>query len=331
MITIQIGDSMIKRLLFLNNYSNNCYENLAIEKELLNKVDDKTVILYLWQNEKTVVIGKNQNHLAECDIEKIKEDGVKIARRMSGGGAVFHDKGNLNFTFIADKENYNLPRQLEVIQKACELAGITAEISGRNDILVDSKKFSGNAFYHTKTAALHHGTLLISSDLEKVGKYLTPDISKLQAKGVKSVKSRVANLNTVNPQLTCDKMREYMITAAEMVYGIKAEEYPNSDELKNPETIELFGSREYIYETPIPYTAVFKGRTDLGTMELRLLVKNEKIEDVQVFTDSLDVKIPEQIACLLKGEKYDFESLQNKLNSSFDSSFTQQIIDLLKS
>lgn len=321
---------MIERLLFLNNYSTNCYENLNIENELLSRVDSKTVILYLWQNENTVVIGKNQNPLAECDINKVQQDGVKIARRLSGGGAVFHDKGNLNFTFVAHKENYDLQKQMEVIKKACALAGINAEISGRNDILVDSKKFSGNAFYHTKTVSLHHGTLLIDSNLEKVGKYLTPDLSKLQSKGVKSVKSRVVNLSEINPELTCDKMREYMVSAAEDVYGVKAEEYTDINSLKVEETIKLYSSREYIFATPIPYTAVFKGRLDLGQFEIRILVKNEKIEDLQVFTDALDVKIPETIKNLLFGEQYDFQVIEKKLTSTFDSSFANQIIGLMK-
>ena len=321
---------MISKLLFLNNYSTDCYENLAIEKELLTRVEGKTVILYLWQNQNTVVIGKNQNPFAECDIEKTKEDGVNIARRLSGGGAVFHDKGNLNFTFISAKENYSLEKQVEVIKKACALAGINAEISGRNDILVDSKKFSGNAFYHTKTVSLHHGTLLINSNLEKVGKYLTPDLSKLQSKGVKSVKSRVINLCEINPDLTCDIMREYMVSAAEDVYGVKAEEYTDINSLKDKEIIKLYSSREYIFTTPIPYTAVFKGRLDLGQFEIRILVKNEKIEDLQVFTDALDVKIPETIKNLLIGEKYVFSVIEKKLISAFDSNFANQIIGLMK-
>ena len=314
----------------MNNYSTNCYENLAIEKELLSKIDDKTVILYLWQNHNTVVIGKNQNPFAECDVAKTKEDGVLIARRLSGGGAVFHDKGNLNFTFAVSKENYSVKKQLEVIKKACDLAGIKAEISGRNDILVDSKKFSGNAFYHTKTASLHHGTLLINSNLDNVGKYLTPDISKLQSKGIKSVKSRVVNLSEINSELTCDKMREYMIAAAQEVYGVNAQEYPGINSLKTQETIRLFGSREYIFTTPIPYTAIFKGKIDSGHFELRFLVKNEKIEDLQIFTDALDEKIPDGIKRLLLGGKYDFDEIENKLNSVFDSNFTKQIVDLLK-
>ena len=321
---------MIERLLFLNNYSTDCYENLNIENQLLSRVDIKTVILYLWQNENTVVIGKNQNPLAECDINKVQEDGVKIARRLSGGGAVFHDKGNLNFTFVTNKENYNLQKQMEVIKKACALAGIKAEISGRNDILVDTKKFSGNAFYHSKNVSLHHGTLLINSNLDNVSKYLTPDVSKLQAKGIKSVKSRVINLRELNRELTCDKMREYMVAAAQEVYSVKAEEYPDINSLKNEETIKLYGSREYIFKTPIPYTAIFKGRLSLGHFEFRFLVKDEKIEDLQIFTDALNEKIPEQIKELLIGTKYDFYEMKNKLNSAFDSNFTKQIINLMK-
>lgn len=321
---------MIEKLFFLNNYSTDCYENLNIENQLLSRVDSKTVILYLWQNENTVVIGKNQNPLAECDINKVQKDGIKIARRLSGGGAVFHDKGNLNFTFVAQKENYNLQKQMEVIKKACALAGIETEISGRNDILADSKKFSGNAFYHTKTVSLHHGTLLINSNLEKVGKYLTPDISKLQSKGVKSVKARVVNLSEINKNLTCDKMREYMVSAAENVYGVKAEEYTDINSLKNEETIKLYGSREYIFNTPIPYTAIFKGRLDFGQFELRLSVKNEIIEDLQVFTDAMDVTIPEKMIKVLKGSKYDFCEIESKLNSAIDSDFTKQIIGLMK-
>ncbi len=321
---------MIEKLFFLNNYSTDCYENLSIEKELLEKVDEKTVILYLWQNENTVVIGKNQNPFAECDVVKTEEDRVHIARRLSGGGAVFHDIGNLNFTFVAQKENYSLEKQTEVIKKACALAGIKAEVSGRNDILVDSKKFSGNAFYHTKTVSLHHGTLLINSNLEKVGKYLTPDISKLQSKGVKSVKARVVNLSEINKNLTCDKMREYMIAAASEVYTVKAEEYPDINSLKNEETIKLYGSRDYIFSTPIPFTASFKGRLDFGQFELRLSVKNEIIEDLQVFTDAMDVTIPEKMIKVLKGSKYDFCEIESKLNSAIDSDFTKQIIGLMK-
>ncbi len=321
---------MIENLLIFNKYTTNCYENLATEYQLLNLVDDKTVILYLWQNANTIVIGKNQNPLAECDMNKIREDGVFVARRLSGGGAVFHDIGNLNFTFLAKKENYNVQLQLEVIKKACALAGIKAEISGRNDIQVNSKKFSGNAFYHTKESSYHHGTLLIDSDINKIQNYLTPDISKLQAKGVKSVKSRVINLKEINSELTCDKMRKYLEIAAQEVYGVKAKPYrePNKEETKK--IAKLYSSNDYIFKTPIPYTAVFKKRFETGSFEFRFLVKDKKILDLQIFTDALDDKISEKLKDSLLGITYEIPEIKKALNKDFESNFTQEIINMLK-
>ena len=139
---------MIRKIYF---YISDCidpYTNLATEKTLLDCVGDNEIILYLWQNQNTVVIGKNQNALTECRCALLEEDGGHLARRLSGGGSVFHDLGNLNFTFLCAKENYDLSRQMQVIKEACALGGISAEISGRNDILADGKKFSGNAFYN---------------------------------------------------------------------------------------------------------------------------------------------------------------------------------------
>lgn len=321
---------MIEKLLVLNKYETDCYENLATEYQLLSSVDNKTVILYLWQNANTIVIGKNQNPLAECDMNKIKKDGVFVARRLSGGGAVFHDLGNLNFTFLMSKENYNLPLQTEVIKKACELAGIKAEVSGRNDILVNSKKFSGNAFYHTKQSSYHHGTLLVDSDVDKIQNYLTPDISKLQTKGVKSVKSRVINLKEINSELTCDKMREFLQKAAEEVYGIKAENIkePKKEEIKK--LADLYSSDDYIYKTPIPYTAIFKKRLSLGSFEIRFLVKEEKIIDLQIFTDALDDNISEKLKNALIGVTYNIWDIEKALSKEFEANFIKEIINMIE-
>ena len=134
------------------------YRNLATEKYLLDTTPEDCCTLFLWQNKNTVVIGKNQNAWAECRCSLLESEGGKLARRLSGGGAVFHDLGNLNFTFLSSTVNYDLSRNLNVIKTACHLAGISAEISGRNDILADNRKFSGNAFYNTKDKSYHHGT-----------------------------------------------------------------------------------------------------------------------------------------------------------------------------
>ena len=203
--------------------SSNPYYNLAMEQMLFSEVKSGEGIIFLWQNDNTVVIGQNQNPWSECNCRFLEEDGGHLARRLSGGGCVFHDKGNLNFTFICYSENYDVTRQLKVIQGACALAGIETQISGRNDIIADSRKFSGNAFYNSQGKSYHHGTILIDTDFDKIKRYLTPSEKKLSAKGVKSVQSRVVNLTEFCPDLTCEMMKEYMISSFEDIYGMKTE------------------------------------------------------------------------------------------------------------
>ncbi len=140
----------------------NPWYNLAVEKRLFRLGYDG-VILYIWQNANTVVIGKNQNAWRECDLAAMEKDDVRLARRESGGGAVFHDLGNLNFTFLVPNELYDVRRQLAVIQRAVAVFGLETEQSGRNDLLLTENgcKFSGNAFQRSATHSLHHGTILI--------------------------------------------------------------------------------------------------------------------------------------------------------------------------
>ena len=209
---------MIRRLTVCRAAGTDPYENLALEQTLLERVRENACILYLWQNARTVVIGRNQNPWKECRTALLEEEGGHLARRLSGGGAVFHDLGNLNFTFLMREADYDLDRQLTVIETACRSLGIPVERSGRNDLLADGRKFSGNAFYHHNGRAYHHGTLMVDVDLEMVQRYLSPSKAKLAAKGVDSVRSRVVNLREFLPDLTVERLSDALTAAFAEVY-----------------------------------------------------------------------------------------------------------------
>jgi lipoate-protein ligase A len=195
------------------------YLNLAIEETLL-KTSCGRRILYLWQNENTVVIGRHQDAQAECDLLKMKEDGVTLAKRISGGGAVYHDLGNLNFTFIAPRGLLSVDENFSIISEAVKAFGIDTCRTGNNDLGVASTgaKFSGSAFYQSgpdeDSPCFHHGTILCSCDIDKMVRYLTPPAAKLERHGVKSVKARVCNLG-----LEIGAVRESVIKAFEKRYG----------------------------------------------------------------------------------------------------------------
>ena len=191
-----------KKFLICESRFTSPYRNLAAEEYLTRTLPDNTSIMFLWQNDNTIVIGKNQNCYAECRVAELAADGGHLARRLSGGGAVRHDMGNLCFSFIARGEDYDVQRQLSVIAAACREFGIDAQPTGRNDITADGAKFSGNAFFSVGDAHCHHGTVLIDCDFGAMARYLTVKKSKLQAKGIESVRSRVVNLNTLCEGLT---------------------------------------------------------------------------------------------------------------------------------
>lgn len=306
------------------------YENLATEKYLLDNTPQSSCTLYLWQNENTVVIGRNQNPWAECRISLLDKEGVRLARRLSGGGAVFHDLGNLNFTFLCSSENYDLEKQLEVIKAACSYAGINAEISGRNDILADGRKFSGNAFYNSRGKSYHHGTLLINADMEKMARYLTPPVAKLQAKGVKSVKSRTVNLCELSPTLTCNDMKNYMVQAFEKVYSkpISIITGLNNEEISK--SAEKYKSREYLYDTPMSISFSCEKYFDWGNVRLELLISGGIIQDVRLYTDAMDHKLAQSVSSSLISCRFNKTDIKNALYSALAENIATDLTELIE-
>lgn len=283
-----------------------CYDpycNLALEEYLLQCAPEEGCILYLWQNDHTVVIGRNQNPWAECRTSLLQEEGGRLARRLSGGGAVYHDLGNLNFTFVCCEGSYDLQKQLSVIQKAAAYAGVDAQFSGRNDLLAEGRKFSGNAFYHSKDKAYHHGTLLIDTDTERLGRYLSPPKAKLQSKGVASVRSRVVNLKSLSPALTCETMKQYMQQAFSEIYGDAAKELILSETDIQAVTAlkRRYESEDWLFGRPLPFSCTLEGHFLWGHLQLQLQVENGIIQDLQVYTDAMDGELPQKLSDALYG------------------------------
>lgn len=318
-------NEMKKKAMILYSTSNNPWHNLAVEEYLMdftsNAIKDglEYYILYLWQNKDTVVIGRNQNAWGECRTGLLEEEGGKLARRSTGGGAVFHDMGNLNFSFITPKAYYDTKRSSTVILRAVKSLGIDAVLSGRNDILAQDKKFSGNAFCIHKNAGLHHGTLLVNSDYARIAKYLEVSKAKLDAKGIKSVKSRVTNLSAINPEITLDSVKQ----ALEKCF---VEEYPAIEVVRYDDTswipqdeiqnwIDKHESWEWRYGQTISFTAKIETRFEWGGVEIQFLVKDGKIIDARIYSDALDLDFFEHMSLSLMEVRFNSEEISRKIAS----------------
>lgn len=285
----------MKKLQVVVSNQYNPYLNLAVETWLTDHQEEGVVTMYLWKNERTVVIGLNQNPFSECDVKRLNEEGGHLMRRRTGGGAVYHDLGNLNFSFIADKQDYDVRKQQSVIQKALQHYGLEAEISGRNDLTCQGRKFSGNAFFNGTVNNLHHGTILIKTDSAMMQRYLTVTPQKLQKHGVQSVRSRVVNLSEL-ADVSSENIVEPLIEAFESVYGMKAEQVDFKALAKLPEvqaTVAHITSHEYLYAKWEHFKAIKKGQFPWGNVEVGYEVdaETQAIKNIVIATDSLNTEI----------------------------------------
>lgn len=281
----------------------NPWHNLGLEELLFNRWSEG-MTFYLWQNQNTVVIGKNQNAWKECRVNLLEQEGGRLARRSSGGGAVYHDLGNLNFTFITHRRDYNVVRQLSVIQKAVQSFGVEAEFTGRNDLVLrpGGEKFSGNAFRLANNLGLHHGTILMHVDMEMLSRYLSPSKIKLESKGVESVRSRVRNITELSPAITIETMKQALIEAFLQEYGesqIDPEDVFAGEDLQALE--EKYGSWDWRLGKTPNFDLLLETRFAWGEINLHLSFANGLVTDARVFSDAMDVTFIESIAPALIG------------------------------
>ena len=300
------------RYRMLRGDSFNPWHNLAVEALLFETLEPDEMIFYLWQNKNTVVIGRHQNAWQECRVKQLEDEGGYLARRSTGGGAVFHDLGNLNFTFVAPRAYYDVARQLDVIRRAAKSFGIDTAFTGRNDLIVESNgaKFSGNAFKFSDSVGMHHGTVLVSVDMNRLGRYLVPGKDKLKAKGIESVRSRVCNLTELNPDITIPALTDALEAAFEEAYG-PAERMAVSD-LDPGRLGELeaqYTSWDFRLGKALPFDATLSNRFDWGGVTLELSLRRGIIESARVWSDAMDEAMVERIAPALAGIRYENAAL----------------------
>lgn len=295
--------------------------NLALEQYVFDHMDRSQEYFMLWQNANTVVIGKNQNAFAEVNQKVVNENGISVVRRLSGGGAVYHDLGNLNFTFILDaKDATDLDIRLfcQPIADLLHSLNVPAEVNGRNDITIDGKKFSGNSQYLKQGRIMHHGTLMFNSDLSKVAEVLNVSIDKFQSKAAKSVKSRVTNIAPYLPaEFTLEKFKTLLlqhILKTDIIepYIFSEAELTAIEEIKK----ERYAKWEWNYGYSPAYSVEKSRRIEgCGKIEVHMNTIDGIISDLKFYGDFFGVADTAELAQKLIGTKLERSSLEECLSA----------------
>ena len=322
-------------MLLINNTNTNAYFNLAMEEYFLKNTNED--IFLLWQNENSIIVGKNQNTLSEINYDYVKENNIKVVRRLSGGGAVFHDLGNINFTFISCNDNSfsDFKKFTMPIVDALKELNVNAEFSGRNDLLIDGQKFSGNAQYNYKNKVMHHGTLLFSSEINNLSNALKVKPSKFQGKSVKSVKSRVTNISShLDKEMTVLEFKDYL-----MDFINKRDENSHFYELndKDIESINKLVEEKYsTWEWNFGYSPKYSLYNELkypgGNVEFSLDVHDGLIKDIKFFGDFFGKEDISFIENKLRNVKHNEYSIKSTLEDvDINNYFLNCNIDILVS
>ncbi|GED59834.1 lipoate--protein ligase [Brevibacillus formosus] len=292
--------------------------NLAIEEYALKHLPNSDDYLLFYINEPSIIIGKNQNTIEEINATYVEENHIHVVRRLSGGGAVYHDLGNLNFSFITNDDGesfHNFRKFTAPVVQALKTLGVEAELTGRNDIQVGERKISGNAQYSTKGRMFSHGTLLFDSEMENVVSALKVNAEKIQSKGIKSIRSRVANISEfLETKMTIEEFRQAILRS---IFGEgEVEEYKLTE--KDWENIhELSRSRyqtwEWNYGKSPKSNYRQSKRFDIGTVEIQLDIEKGKIKEAKIYGDFFGVRDVAELEAVLRDTPYDRTSVSERL------------------
>lgn len=277
-------------MIYLETGTTDPYFNLAFEEYVFEQMDRSRSYFILWQNENTIVVGKHQNTYEEINQPYVEEHGIRVVRRLSGGGAVYHDSGNLNYTFIVDKDaapDFNFKVFTVPVIKTLERLGVKAEFTGRNDLTIDGKKFSGNAQYVKRGRIMHHGCIMLDSNLEVVANALKVREAKFQSKGVKSVRSRVTTINAHAPRpITMEEfkglLKRYILEAEGLEpMALTPEQLQEVRRLRD----EKYATWEWNYGASPAYDVRVEERFDFGLVTVYLQADRGRIQGVRIYGD----------------------------------------------
>ncbi|KAL0232880.1 hypothetical protein GEMRC1_011627 [Eukaryota sp. GEM-RC1] len=308
-------------LKLIKTSSTNPFFNLAVENFLLGN-DTKHKCLYLWRNDPTVVIGKYQNAFLECDVSAMHKDQVNLARRTSGGGAVYQDLGNLNFTFISPTRSFSKENNNKIVINSLKHFDVNAEVSGRNDITVNGAKVSGAAFKQGPRTSFHHGTLLVDVDMNNLSRFLKPSAAKLAGKSVASVRSRVENLKTFSPSITVEETSDALSQEFAKFYKVpysKVKQIDSSVYEKNKQVKAIY-KQLTSYDWIFGKIPKFSTKSDVvgfswGTVQVGLEISKGKIATIEIFSDMMYTDVIPTIQSALNGVKFTKETISKQCDT----------------
>ena len=308
------------------------WKHLAMEEYLLEQLSPHQRILYLWQSDRAVVLGKNQNPWKECSISLINREGIKLARRLSGGGTVYHDPGNLNFTFLCHGKSYNFNHQIQIIISALKKIGVAVTLDKNHTLTVSGLKCSGNAFCMRKDKAFHHGTLLVCVNLNNLKRYLTQPEYTIKTRAINSKRAQIINLCDVVADISCnDIVKKICESVADFQgsFSLIKDNFPHLDRPRLQRLYKKYKSWDWIYaNTPkfeICLNKVISGKNCM----LRLEVNKARITEIMIKAENLSTDCMRRLRNVVRGSQFNSQEIVYRIRECHPGSNQCAFLDEL--